>query len=245
MTIPAVAAQTADPQRPDQRVADEGDAGEDLVGERQGEPEVQVQVDDPPRLVPDPAPDAPVGTDRGHDQQAEAGRRRQHVPVGRQQHPHLVPRPGAGRLRVAEHDQDHMGRDEADRPGGHLAVPADEPILARRALQPRQPRHEHHHDQQEVRPGEAGESARRGQQPAGRGERAAGLAEDDRGEDGAEAQPGQRGARVHDPGARHGSRAHRTVPRPGPPRGPQPTRLGDLPTGRHGWIVTGQDAVRR
>ena len=199
-----------DPQRPDQRMADEGDAGEDLVGERQSQPQVQVQVDDPPRLVLDPAPDLPVGRDRGHDQQAEPGRRRQHVPVGRQQHPQLVPRPGAGRPRVAEHDQDDMGRDEADRPGGNLPVPADELILAGRALQPRQPRHEHHHDQHEVRPGEAGEPAGRGQQPARRGQRAPGLAEDDRGKDGAEAEPGQRGARVHDPGARRRSRARRS-----------------------------------
>ena len=227
-----------DPQRPDQRVADEGDAGEDLVGERHREPEVQVQVNDPPGFVPEPTPDVPVRADPRHDQQAEADRRGQHVPVGRHQHPQLVQRPGARRLRVAERDQYHMGRDEADRPGGELPVPADQPVLADRALQPWQPGDQHHHDQHEVGPGKAGEPASRGKQPARRAERAPGLAEDDRGEDGAEAKPGQRGTRVHDRGTRrHGAGAAEYSMSAFLRLGWHPTRLVDLPAARHDHML--------
>src|ERR1700689_1803610 len=49
-----------DPQRPDQRVADERGAGDDLVGEGERQPEVEVEVHDPPGLVPEPLPDGPV-----------------------------------------------------------------------------------------------------------------------------------------------------------------------------------------
>ena len=46
-----------DPQRLDQRVTDEDYAGDDLVRECQRQRQVQVQVNDPPGLVPQPPPE--------------------------------------------------------------------------------------------------------------------------------------------------------------------------------------------
>jgi hypothetical protein len=47
----------------------------------------------------------------------------------------------------------------------HPPVPADQPVLPDRHLQPRQPGHQNHHDQHRVRAAEASEPARTGQQP--------------------------------------------------------------------------------
>ena len=160
-----------DPQVPDQGMADERDTGGDLVEEREREAEVEVQVDDPPGLIPEPLLDDPHRGDPGHHEQPEPREGGEHVRVGDKQHPHFMHRPGPCRLRVAERDQHDMRGDEAECPRADLAVPADQPILPGRALQPGQPRYQHHHDQHEVSPAEAGEPASGRQQPAGRTQR--------------------------------------------------------------------------
>ena len=99
-----------------------------------------------------------------------------------------------------------MGGYKAERPPADPAMPADELILADRAFQPRQPSDQHHHDQHQVRARETCEPARADQQPAARGQRAAGLARYHRAKNRAAAEAGQRGARINNPGTRRRSR---------------------------------------
>ena len=52
-----------------------------------------------------------------------------------------------------------VGADQGNRPRGDLPVPANEPVLPDRALQPGQPGDQHDHDQQQVGAAEPGEPA--------------------------------------------------------------------------------------
>src|SRR5271165_2014739 len=107
-----------DPDRPGERVADERDAGGDLVGEREREPKVDVEVDNPPGFVPQPPPDDPDRGDPGHYQETKADDRGEQVRIGPDEHPQLAQHPRLRGLRVAEHDQDYMGGDQPERPRG-------------------------------------------------------------------------------------------------------------------------------
>src|SRR5215469_1394787 len=164
-----------DPQCPGQRVANEGHAGDDLMGEGEREAEVEVQVDGPPCLVPKPAPDRAIGSDPGQYEQAEPDDCCEYVPVRADQHPQLVHQRRPVRLRVAESDRDDVRNDQPDRPRGDLPVPPDELILADGALQPGQPGDEHDHDEQQVGAGERRQPADRREQPARRRQRSMAL----------------------------------------------------------------------
>ena len=188
-----------DPDRPGERVTDKRNPGDDLVGESEREPQVDVKMDDPPGLVSEPAPGEPDRGDPGHHQQAEAGDRRQQVRIGRDEHPQLAQHPDLRGPRIAERDQDHMGGYEAERPRRDPPVPADEPVLPDRGLQPRQAGDQHDHDQHQVRAGEASKPARSGQQPSRRGQRPAGFADNDGADYRAEPQAGQNGTPGNEP----------------------------------------------
>ena len=81
-----------DPDCPGEWMADKRTTRDDLVGERQGEGEVHVQVDDPPRLVLEvPSGDSDRG-DPGHNEQTETDRRSENVRIGSEKDPELVKR---------------------------------------------------------------------------------------------------------------------------------------------------------
>ena len=117
------------PDRPGQRVADERHPVGQLVGKRQGQGQVRVQVDGPPGLVAHPAAGRPYGSEPRQHQQAERHGGGQHVGVLPDQDGELVPRPGPGLLGVADGDEDGMGGDQVDGPLPEEAVPPQQAVL--------------------------------------------------------------------------------------------------------------------
>ena len=221
-----------DPDGPGQRVADEGHAGHDLVGEGQGQGQVEVEVDHPPRLVLQAAAGDPDGGHAAHDQQPEGDGGGQDVRVGRQELPELVECSRSGQLGVAQGHQHDVQADEPERPGGDPTVPLHQPVLAHRPLEPREPGHQHHHEQHQIGAGEAGQASA-GDEPSARGgERPPALPGDDQCQDHAHAEAGHRQEGVAEcpPGdvARTAPAARPRHPRPRRPGG------GDLvPGGCH------------
>ena len=160
-----------DPHRPGERVADERPAGGDLVGERQCQPEVGVEVDDPPGLVLEVPPRQLDRGDPRHHQKPEADRGGQKVRIGGEEEPELAEHAHLGRLRIAERDEHDVGGDQRQRPWRDPPVPTEEPVLPDGSLEPRQSGDEHQHDQHQVGAAEPGQASP-GDEPASRGGRA-------------------------------------------------------------------------
>ena len=147
---------------------DEGRPVRQLVGEGQGQGQVGIEVNDPPRLVGDPPANGAEGRHPGKDQQAQADCARQHVGVGGQLQPQLVEETRSVGLGVAGHDQEGVQHQEADGPGPDPAMPPNQPVLADRALEQRDTADEEDHQEEQVGAGQAGELAGEDEQPSRR-----------------------------------------------------------------------------
>jgi hypothetical protein len=190
-----------DPQRGPpgarQRVADERRAGVDLVRERQEQRQVRVEVDRPPGLVGELRPREPVGGHAGGDQRDAPDGRREHARVRPQQLAELVQQAVARRVGIADGDERPVRDQQVQRPWTEPAVPAHEAVLADRALERSEARHQdddHHHG---VGRGEAGDPAGGGRHAARRAQRAERLGGDPERERDAEPEAGQRGEDIH------------------------------------------------
>ena len=200
---------------------DEVRAGPQLVRQRERDAEVRVQVQQVPRLV---AELASGDADRGGDDEPDherAGGRDEH-PGERQDHRPCLPEHRLTRgARVADHDGHEVGEQEVERAEAHQAVPLGEPVLAERALGPRDSGHAQHLQEHEVareQPAEPAERAHRGR--AERQERldpAPGDPERNHNERG---HPGERPDRIRPPAPTRGRREHPRPPRSGVDVGP-------------------------
>jgi len=119
---------------------------------RQGQShaEVGIQVQQVPRLVPQPSPGGTQRGDHDHREGGERGRREQHAGVGGDQVPELGEDIAVHRARVTGGDQHDMTEQQVERDEARPPVPARQPVLAERALHPRDPGDERHLGQQQV-----------------------------------------------------------------------------------------------
>ncbi len=184
------------------------------MGKGQREGEVHVQVHDPPRLVLEVPPSPLDGADPSGDEETETNRRSQDVGVGGDKDPELVQSPDPCHLGVTQSDEHNVCGDEHEWPRPDTAMPTNEPVLPDGALEPGQARDEHDHDQHQVRAGKSRQATSGDEPTSGCVERTAGLARDDQGQYGAEAESGQSGTDVGHPG-------------PGGRAGPSPRLTGD------------------
>ncbi len=172
-----------------------------------GPREVGVEVQQVPRLVAQPAA-GPADARAGDEQQQEgAGEGEQHPGVVDEQVPGLGEDGDLRLHRVADDDQHDVGEHEVHRPEADEAVPARELVLPVAALDERQPGHEQHLDQQQVRRDEPGDAPEgRHARPAAGEQVLHAPAAHPEGDDDEHARPGQ-GADGVAPPARHPVRA--------------------------------------
>ncbi len=224
---PRIAPAAAGPQRPPVPGGRRGEQellpGPELVRQGQTDAQVCVQVQQVPRLVPQPPSGRPDAGRRDHDQADGPGHRQQHTAVVGHQRPagrqHGAP-PTRGVPAEDQPDvQQHQGeRHEADHP-----VDPHQPVTAVRVLEDRQPGHQQDLHQEKVGGPQTGDPAGR-REPAGPGR-----------------QIGQ--AAVADPPVRHHQQPQPQAEAAGQPDDPVPPRLGVEPhrrvdrrvRGRIGW----------
>ena len=195
-----------DPERPGEGMTHEGRPVGQLMGEGQRHGQIGVQVDGPPGLVAQPAPDRPEGHDARRDQQPQRYGGPQHVGIGGQQGPELVQDAGAVGPGVAGRDEQGVEGEQHDRPGAQLAVPAHQSVLAQRPLQARNAGDEQEHEEQQVGPRQTRETTGVGQPAAGSLDGAARLTGKGQPHHHQEAQSGQRRGDLRHPPRRRGGR---------------------------------------
>ncbi len=199
---PCGQAPDCDPHSFGEGVTDERSARRDLVGEREGQRQVRIEVDDPPGLILEVSASNSDRSDPRHDDEAEADGCGKEVGVGAEEDPELPERSDFCQLGIAECDEHDMDRDQPERPRTDAPVPTDESVLADRPLQPGQSADEHNHHQHEIRGGESGEAAS-GDEPTTRGsERSACLARHHQTKRGPKTETGERGQRIGNPASR-------------------------------------------
>ena len=107
-----------------QRMADEGRAERDDVGERECERQVHAQVHRPPSLAGNPTTDRADGHDADREHDGEADRRSEHVRERVDQDSDLVHGAGARGLSVPDCEENRMGDEQGDRPRRKCSMPA-------------------------------------------------------------------------------------------------------------------------
>jgi hypothetical protein len=192
------------PQRPPvegrRRGGQELLAGPELVGQGESDAEVRIQVQEVPRLVPQPPAGLADARDRDEHEQRGAGDGQEDAGVVDNEVPDLGEQVGAGLDRVPHRHDDDVGGHEVDRPEPDQPVPAGERVLPVDPLDQRDPGHQQDLDEQEVRRDEPGEAADGRQPSAPAGEVRHVAAGDPEGDDDQHAGPGQDANSVAPPG---------------------------------------------
>ncbi len=132
-------------------------ADPELVRQGEADAEVGVEVDQVPRLVPQLAPGRPDRQADDRDQQHGPGGRQQHAGVVRDEVPGLVEQARVDLLGVPQDDQRDVHHHQPERGETDQPVPAGQHILAVGPLDPRDPGHQQHLQDQQVRRDQAGQ----------------------------------------------------------------------------------------
>ena len=175
---------------------DERATGDDLMREGESQRQIGIEVNDPPRLVLQPATRIADGGHARQNEKAESGGGSQHVRVRGEECPELMQAPDLLELRIPKGDEHDVEGDEHQGPPPDAAVPADERILSDSALQPWHARDQQNHHEHQIGADESGQATAGDQHASGSGERATRLAGDDQGDGGAQAETHERCERV-------------------------------------------------